>query len=159
MQKINTKEFLKDYAIFIGILVVFFAILFGMTKLSSNKWTEGLKNSIQSVLDEKQPQTWNVGDSLKIKSAFSTSAGVYELSNKNDAERYYAVTLRVTTFFGPMPAVFVYNKNKGCEFKGYYAIKGRVKKILENTPNDSRIAYWSEKVHKIVEISEKEVSR
>ena len=159
MQKIDTKDFFKNYAIFLGILVVLFSILIGMTRLSSKKWTEGLKVSVQAVLDEKEPQTWIVGQNLKIKSAFSTSAAVYELNCKNDAERYYAVTLRVVTFFGPMPTVFVYSKNKCCHFKGYYAVKGRVKKILENTPNDTRIAYWSEKVRNIVENSEREVSK
>ena len=70
------------------------------------------------MLEEKQPDKWKVTKPVQILSPFSTSAALYELQDKNSAEKEYAVIIRTTTLFGPYPAVFLYKKNSGAEFLG-----------------------------------------
>ena len=107
----NLKESFRIYGIFIGILVVFFGILIGMIFLSRTSWKNGIKSEVQVVLNEANPNQWIVGNFIEQQTLFSTSSAVYELHNKEKADRYYAVIIRTTSLYGFVPAVFVYNKS------------------------------------------------
>ena len=139
----NLKESFRIYGIFIGILVVFFGILIGMIFLSRTSWKNGIKSEVQVVLNEANPNQWIVGN--------STSSAVYELHNKEKADRYYAVIIRTTSLYGFVPAVFVYNKSSGVEFIGFAGVHGRIKKLMEYKSNTKRINYWSSRIPQIVE--------
>ena len=89
MNKENQKKFWRIFGCFIGIIVFFIAVLTGMIKLSEKKWTSGLKNAVQNVLDENEPGVWKVGNSIPLDSAFSTSAGLFELRSTESAEKNY----------------------------------------------------------------------
>ena len=54
MNKENQKKFWRIFGCFIGIIVFFITVLIGMIKLSEKKWTSGLKNAVQNVLDENE---------------------------------------------------------------------------------------------------------
>lgn len=153
MDKEYQKKFWRIFGCFIGILVFFSAILAGMIKLSEKKWNSGLKESVQSVLDEKNPDLWIVGNSVPLNSPFSTSAGLFELRNKESAEKYHAVIIRTATLYGHMPAVFICG-GKGTEFAGYAAVHGRVKNLLEENYADSSVSYWLERIPNILNAAE-----
>ena len=147
----NLKESFRIYGIFIGILVVFFGILIGMIFLSRTSWKNGIKSEVQVVLDEANPNHWIVGNFIEQQTLFSTSSAVYELHNKEKADRYYAVIIRTTSLYGFVHAVFVYNKSSGVEFIGFAGVHGRIKKLMEYKSNTKRINYWSSRIPQIVE--------
>ncbi len=155
INKENQKKFWRVFGCFIGIVVIFLAVLVGMIKLSEKKWNSGLKASVQSVLDKKNPETWIVGTPVPLDSPFSTSANLFEVRNLDSAEKYYALIIRITTLYGHMPAVFIYNNTKGVQFIGYSAVQGRVKKLLEENYADSSISYWLERIPSVIQESEK----
>ena len=100
MNKENQKKFWRIFGCFIGIIVFFIAVLTGMIKLSEKKWTSGLKNAVQNVLDENEPGVWKVGDSIPLDSAFSTSAGLFELRSTESAEKNCVLIIRIATLYG-----------------------------------------------------------
>ena len=153
MDKEYQKKFWRIFGCFIGILVFFSAVLTGMIKLSEKKWNSGLKETVQAVLEEKNPGLWIVGDSVPLNSTFSTSANMFELRNKESAEKYRAVIIRTATLYGHMPAVFICG-GKETEFAGYAAVHGRVKNLLEENYADSSISYWLERIPHIIDASE-----
>ncbi len=155
MNKEIQRKFWRIFGIFLGILIIFFAILFAMIKVSEKSWTEGLKNSVQNVLEQKSSGEWIVGNAIPLNSTFSTSASLYELRNKEKTDKYYAIIIRITTLYGHMPAVFIYNKTTGAEFIGYSAVQGRIKKLLEENYADSSVNYWLERIPLIIENAEK----
>lgn len=152
-QNNNSKELFRIYGIFIGILILFFMILIGMVKLSHNSWKNGLKDTVYVVLEESNPDKWIVGNFLEQKTSFTTSSAIFELHNKEKADRYYAVIIRVTSLYGFVPAVFIYNKNSGVEFVGFAGVHGRIKKLMEYKSSTKRINYWSSRIPEIIEKS------
>ena len=84
--KTDSKEALRITCIFAGILTFFFLIDFGCIRLAENKWTKGLQQAVETMLEEKQPDKWKVTKPVQILSPFSTSAALYELPDKHSAE-------------------------------------------------------------------------
>lgn len=150
LKKIDYKKFIRIYGVFIGILVFLFMIDFGFIRLSQKKWTNGLKESISEILEEKQPNKWIITKNLKINSCISTNSIAFELQNKETGKRSIAVIIRTTTLFGAYPALYIYNSSTDIEFIGYACIKGRVKTILEEDINNLHITYWSKKIGNLV---------
>lgn len=159
MNKSDQREFWRIFGCFAVIISVFFFSVFGLSLLSEKKWNEGLKKSIQSVISEKYPDTWIIGNPVPLKSTFSTSANLYELRNRDNAERYYAIIIRIPTMYGHMPAVYIYNKNDGAEFAGYAAVHGRVQKLLEENKADSSVNFWLERIPAIIAKAEEVTSK
>lgn len=154
ISKENQKKFWRIFGLFIAFIVFFFLVLFGMSKISSKRWNEGLKESIQTLITQKYPDTWIIGNPVHLNSAFSTSANLYELRSRDNVEKNYAIIIRTTTLYGHMPAVYIYNKTKGPEFVGYAAVQGRVKKLLEDNYVDSSISFWLERIPLIIQKAE-----
>lgn len=148
--KMDSKEFLRVFGIFIGIITVFFLIDFGFVRLAEKNMTAALQHAVDEILEEKMPGRWTITGTAAILSPFSTSASLYELRDKKSAEQAYAIIIRTTTLFGPYPAVFLYKKNAASEFIGYACVKGRVKRILEENPSVPLIKYWAKKTEKII---------
>lgn len=146
----DSKEFLRVFGIFTGIIAVLFLIDFGFVRLAEKNMTEGLQHAVTSVLEEKMPEQWTVTASIDVLSPLSTSASVYELRSRKSADKAYAVIIRTTTLFGPYPAVFLCKKNTIPEFVGYTCVQGRVKRILEENPSVPLIRYWAGKTEKII---------
>lgn len=149
-KNVDTKNLLRMYGIFVGFVAFFTLLLIGMIKLSQKSWKTLLKEKVEVVLQEKQGDNWIVGNFLEQKTPFAVSSAVYELHNKNNADIYYAVIIRGITLYGPVPAVFIYNKKNGAEFVGFSGVHGRVQKIMEFKSNTRRISYWNSKIPSIV---------
>ena len=54
------------------------------------------------------------------------------------------------TLYGPVPAVFLYNKDGGAKLIGFAAISGRVKRLLQDDSSNPRISYWEAKIPEII---------
>ena len=151
MIEINTRETLRVFGIFTGILVFLFLLDVGFIRLAQKNWSSGMYNALSAILDEKQPGVWRVDRSLKINAPFSTSAQAFEVQNMQNGKRARAVVVRTTTIFGPYPAVFIYDNTTGSEFIGYACISGRIKRLLEEDSNSVSRNYWSARVKDILD--------
>ena len=61
MQEINNKNFFKNYAFFILILLVIFVILSYTVVLSRKAWNKNLSTAVQKVLDDNELAQWIEG--------------------------------------------------------------------------------------------------
>lgn len=147
----DSKEFLRVFGIFTGIIAILFLIDFGCIRLAEKKMTGGLQNAVTEILEEKMPEQWIITGNIAVLSPLSTSASLFELRDRKSAETAYAIIIRTTTLFGPYPAVFLYKKSTGSEFVGYTCVQGRVKRILEENPAVPLIQYWAGKTEKIIQ--------
>ncbi len=150
MQEITNKKFFINYAFFLLILSVLFGILIYATVLSKKSWNNNLSKSVQKVLDEYEPETWTVKDSIVINKPISVNCAAYQIKNNMDNSSAVAVILRVTTFYGPLPAVFIYNDDENITFAGFSSLHGRVRQEAQGTKSDKRINYWKSKIPEIL---------
>ncbi len=150
-EKNKIIEKLKIYGIFLGIIVFLFLISVLMIFASRSSWQKGLKNEVQTVLREKSLTQYTVSDFIKIDSSISYSAAVFHLKSSTGSDKNYAVIVRINSLYGPLPAVFLYNKNRGTEFVGLASVHGRIQKIFEESQSSIRLEYWNKKVPQIIQ--------
>lgn len=147
---ISYKSFFTNYGFFIGIIVVLFGILIYPIKLSQTAWQNNLQNTVENVLEENFPNTWTIENHNKIKNSFALNAACYEVRNRKDGNLYKAVIIRVQSYYGPIPAVFIVDKNDNVDFVGFTALHGRISKQINANATNSRINYWKKKIPEII---------
>jgi len=149
MNNISNKKFFKNYGIFLAILIVSFLTLIYMVYLSKGFWRENLKNSIETVLEEKQSGEWIINDYINIKNPMATNAAAYNIVNKNGTKAK-AVILRVITLYGPASGVYIMHDQNNIEFVGFCSIHGRILKQIEGN-KDIRVEYWAKRIPELFE--------
>lgn len=150
-QNISYKDFFKRYGIFVAILVVIFGILIYTICFSQRSWTQNLKSAVETVLEEKDPNTWTVEENIKIKNPFTMNASCFEVRNRKSGDLYKAVIIRVQTLYGPLPAVFMLDDDNKVSFVGYSSLHGVIASQLINNPNSKRVEFWLNKIPTIIE--------
>lgn len=148
---ISYKSFFTNYGIFIAILTVLFGILIYPIKLSQTAWQNNLKKSVETTLEEQFPNTWTVENNIKIKNTFQLNSACYEARNRKDGNVYKVLILRVQSYYGPLPAVFLIDKNNAVEFIGFTSLHGRILQQINTNTTNSRINYWKNKIPEIIE--------
>lgn len=148
--KSETKEFLRVYGIFLGILILMVGIIIGAVKLSERRFENRLRTAVTKVISENTESKPEIGKFIKIKSPFSLSAALYEINGTRSGAKNYAIILRVQTLYGPIPAVFVYNKDTGADFIGFAAVSGRINRLLQDDSSNPRLGYWKLKIPEII---------
>lgn len=140
-------ELLKKYGVFLLIIIVMFFLLIGSILLARNSWKEGLKKQVETVLVE-QKNDYRIGNFVKINSPFSTSCAVYELNKKNSKQNgEYAVIIRLTTLYGQIPAVYLYNeKDENAEFVRFISLDGTAEKQIQDISKDMQISFWKKRI-------------
>lgn len=153
-ENFSYKEFFKKYLFFVLIISVVFGILIYFTKLSHKFWNNSLKVGIENVLEEKYPYQWIVGNSVEIKNTFASNSACCEVRNRSNGDVCYAIMIRIGTFYGPLPAVYLYHMNNKdnpyVEFVGYSSLHGRIAEIEKAKKVDKRIEYWGRKIPEIL---------
>ena len=144
------SSFFKNYGILLGFLAVILGILLYFTTVSQKSWVNNLRNSVNSVLNEKEVDSWVLGNYYKIKSPVSQNVVCYDARNKKNGEMYKTVMIKIQTFYGPLPAVFVVKDNE-VNFMGYATLHGRVYNQIINNKSNKRINYWKAKIPEILE--------
>lgn len=150
IEQISYKKFFKNYLILIGVMTVIFGLLIYIIKITQKSWSKNLKASVETVLEDKNPGTWSVGNSISINNPFCLNAACYETRNKKSGELCTAIILRVNTFYGTIPAVFVCDRQNNVTFIGYSSLHGRVAVQLESSRNGKQIEYWIKKIPDIL---------
>ena len=141
------KTLLFQSAIFTGIILAFFIILAGMIFAGKKNWEKGLRLAVEQVLP---PNEWQCGDMVPLNSNYSVSAACYKVSNiKSPSKKYYALVLRISTYFGPLPAVFLYQGDKAA-FEGIAYLNNSVAKEFNENKFNRQIDYWTDTATLIV---------
>jgi hypothetical protein len=112
----------KTFGLFVGILVVCVALLFGFTRLTRLSWQNSLSSQVQTVLDISYPGEYRVDAFVPLRSTLASSSAVFELLTDADAEpeqKQYGIILKVPTAFGPLPGVFVSDESGIIRFAGF----------------------------------------
>ena len=145
-QQISYKNFFINYAIFILIVSFVFGILIYTIKISQKSWDKNLKASIEYFLAENEPDTWEIGKSIRINSPLTTGAACFEARNKKSGENGKVVIIRLQTFYGPHAGIYIVENNGIPVFKGYPSLHGRCAVQLTNSFNGRRVEYWNKRI-------------
>jgi len=154
LENFSYKRFFISFGIFLAFIVVTFGILFYSIVISRKSWQKNLKISIEKVLDEKDSNTWTVGNFIPIENSFTLSAACYDVQNRKNGEIRKVVMVRVQTYYGPLPAVFLIDKDNNVEFVGYSSVHGRAAKQLTNKIADKRLDFWEKKILEFIKVSD-----
>ena len=150
MQEISNKKFFKNYAFFILLLLIVFSILSYFVIAARKSWVKNLSVTVQNVLDENESNRWKVGNNIFINKPLTVNCAAYNVYDTKTNETNNVIIIRMLSFYGPIPAVFVYNpENNETEFIGYSSLHGRIKTQIMNTKSDKRREYWQEKIPEI----------
>ena len=151
MQEISNKKFFKNYAFFILILLILFLILSYFIIIARKSWTKNLAVTVQTVLDEKEEGRWKVGAPVEINKPLTVNCAAYEVKDSQDDSPQTVIIIRIINFYGPIPAVYLYNENKGsADFIGYSSFHGRINNQLMNNKSDKRREYWQNTIPAIL---------
>ena len=151
MQEISNKKFFKNYGIFILILLIIFAILTYFAIISKKSWNKNLGIAVQKVLDENELNRYQIGKPVEINKPITVNCAAFELYDIKEPGQKQAVIIRIITFYGPVPAVYIYNSETDeTSFIGYSSLHGRIKNQLTNNKSDKRREYWQEKIPDIL---------
>ena len=76
----STKDKLKTFLCFIGILILMILILIPFIFLAKNSWNEKLKNQVEIVLEnsrnEEYSKSLSIGKPVKINSTIAVSSNM-----------------------------------------------------------------------------------
>jgi hypothetical protein len=148
---ISSKDFFIKYGLFMTIILFVIGILIYFSIISNISWKKNLGISLQKVLNENYGQNeWIVKENIDIKNPFIYNACCYISENIQTEQECIAIIIRINSFFGPLPAVFLIDENNQVSFVGYAALDGRIKEIIYKT-NDNRILYWKKKIPQILQ--------
>jgi hypothetical protein len=145
MITISKKKLFQDYGIFMIFLTGMFLALLVITLLSRKSWIEGLKKQVATVLEETYPGKYTVGDYVSFNSALNVSASCYHLNSSLTAgtlPESYVLIIRIMTIYGPMPAVYICNKNGSVDFIGFTCISRDMSDQIKSVSMNSTIQYW-----------------
>lgn len=150
-KEISYSNFFKNYGIFVAILVVIFGILIYFSIISQKSWQTNLRTSVENFLNESEENSWSLGNYYKINNPLSLSSALYDAKNKKNGENYKAVIIRVQTFYGPLPAVFIIDKDSNVTFMGYASLHGRVSNQIKEINSNKHINYWKSKIPSLIQ--------
>lgn len=153
MEKMNSKTFLRNYGIFLLVIIVVFGITAYVTKITNKNWKSGLKTAVENVLNESEPDTWKVGEYLNLNNSMASNAAAFKCQNTSTQSDEIAVIVRVTTLYGPMSGVFVCDEENNVDFKGFSTLHGRIGEQLNqrnNSFSDKRVTYWKNHIPEIL---------
>ena len=145
-QQISYKNFFINYAIFVLIASAVFGILIYVIKVSQKSWDKNLKASVEYTLAESEPDTWELGQSIRINNPVSTGAVCFDGRNKKSGEACKIMIIRIQTFYGPQSGIFIVDNTGNVVFKGYSSVHGRCAVQLTNSINSRRVEYWKMRI-------------
>ena len=141
------KKQLFQSAVFTGIILAFFIILAGMIYAGKKNWETGLRLAVEQVL---APNEWQCGDAVPLNSSYNVSAACFKIANiKAPSKKSYALILRISTYFGPLPAVFLFQDDKAI-FEGIAYFDNSVAKEFGQNQINRQIDYWTDTATLIV---------
>lgn len=155
MIDITKQKMLHDTIAFSLLILVLFFLLFGLTFFTRSSWQNGLKAEVEKRIESTFPNQYTVGSFVKINSPLATSGASYALVEKaesnNQPDEVYAVIIRVTGLYGPIPLVFIYNAtNKTGNYCGYAGFDDEIQDMNKYGISSVLINYWINRLPEII---------
>lgn len=154
----RSNKLLEQCGIFSGIICALFLLLSLFIVLSRNSWENGLRAAVENVLPAPE---YFVGRKIPVDKK-SNDAICFELSHNVDgqmpAAQNMALVMRVTTYYGPLPAVFSYEYGRA-HFEGMAYLKSSVKNEFVESKTDRQMAFWLSSAERIFEEAAQNVSK
>ncbi len=154
----RSNKLLEQCGIFSGIICALFLLLSLFVVLSRSSWENGLRAAVENVLPEPEyfvgsriPVDMKTNDAICFE-LFHDEGGMQMPSSKK-----MALVMRVTTFYGPLPAVFSY-ENGHARFRGMAYLKSSVKDEFVEDKTNRQMAFWLSTAEKIFEDAAQNVS-
>lgn len=144
------KHFFINYAIFVLIAAAVFGILIYVIKVSQKSWEKNLKSLVEYTLEEIEPDTWEIGQSVKINNPLTTSAACFEARHKKSGENCKVIIIRLQTFYGPHAGIYIAESSGKINFKGYASLHGRCAAQLTNLFTGRRVEYWNMRISDMI---------
>ena len=132
---------------FTGTILAFFVVLAALIFAGKKNWETGLRSAVEQVL---APDEWQCGDMIPLESNYSVSAACFKVSNiKSPSKKYYALILRMSSYLGPLPAVFLFQDDRA-SFEGIAYLNNSVSKEFSQNKFNRQIDYWTDTASLIV---------
>lgn len=145
----NKKIIIISSSIFFSFIAVCL-ILVLLNFASKGFWERGLKQSIETTLEQKYGSVWTIGNRVNTKKLLISDIQIFECAkNRGDRTKYFALIIRTPSQAGPLPTVFLCTKDD-CQFVGYALENAKMTKILERTHPSSHLVYWQTKFPQIL---------
>jgi hypothetical protein len=111
---------IKDYLMVYATIAAMMLVILGFIAISRGAWERGLRTQVQIVLDRELPGEYAVGEQVRIHSNASPSAALFALKSPQGRKSgtSYGLIFRLSTIFGPFPAVFLYDPGVPPRFVG-----------------------------------------
>lgn len=135
------KSFVQCGA-FIGIVCAFFLVLSLFIVLSRGNWERGLRRAVQNVLPYSE---YSVGKMLRLEDDGGNFA-CFEISKNSDGtlrefSEGLALVMRVTTYYGPLPAVFI-REGGETRFVGIAYLSSSVAEEFSDADRSRSMDFW-----------------
>ncbi|MBR5934466.1 MAG: hypothetical protein IK002_10825 [Treponema sp.] len=157
LETTDSKIRLKTFAFFTCIIMAMSVILILFALFAKKNYTNKLKTQVEIVMHDHRPlefpEKYRVGEAIQINSSIAVSSSMYAVVTNSSSPVRYVLVTRVTTYYGPQAAVFLYDKKQGVTFEGFCCLNQRIKQQFENPNSDLIIKYWKEQALKIFEAS------
>ncbi|MBQ0002631.1 MAG: hypothetical protein KBT21_03755 [Treponema sp.] len=151
----ETKLKVKTYLIFTSLLIVMALLLTSFSLLARKNWNNQLRVHVETVLENSRPEEfpakYSIGNPVKINSSISVSSNMYEITSKSNKTSKYVLITRITSYWGPLAAVFLYDGNGVVTFEGFVFPSKRIESQFDNAENELSIKYWKNKALVIFE--------
>ncbi len=143
----NGKRQLFQSLVFTGIILAFFVILAALVFAGKKNWEKGLRLAVEQLLPANE---WQCGDMIPVNSSYSVSAACFKVANiKAPSKKSYALILRISSYYGPLPAVFLFQDDKAV-FQGIACFNNSVAREFAENKFNRQMDYWTETAALIV---------
>lgn len=149
----DTKLKAKTYFIFTSLIIIMTVILSVFSLLARKNWNDKLREQVEIVLHQSRPDDfpakYTVSDPVKINSSIAVSSNMYEITSSSSKSKKYVLITRVTSYWGPLAGVFLFDEENGVTFEGFALSSERIEKQFKNSDTDIVVKHWTEKAHQI----------
>lgn len=141
------KTQLKVAGIVAGIFVVFFALLVLFALLARGQWNKGLRLSVENTLSDAEVP-FNSLEPVELRSTSEVNCAVF----KDSQSDMYVAIIRITTIYGPLPAVYTYTKGRlNAEFVSFAELHSKAASQITNASLSGAVDYWAKKLPAIIQ--------
>ena len=139
------------FASLFSIFLLLFALSVAITLVTRKSWNQGLKFQIEKVLNEKKLD-YKAGKPFELSSALNTTLAVY-----NAGPDTFIVLAKVTSIYGPLPAVFIYKSGSSeAVFIDYVLDEDFAKETFIENTKVNQISFWAKKIKNAIDLQLKE---
>lgn len=146
-QQLDTnKTRLIKLGIMALVVLVTLGLLFLFVFLSRTSWKNGTAEQIQKVLLDNGFEC-SVEEMDTNHGTIASNVVSFSLSGSEKMEKKHGVLVRMTSIFGPLAGVFMYDDgNDRATFVDFVSLDGFAKETINSVVRSSQISYWEKKL-------------